>query len=107
MEKKTGVARSSASEGYIMKENMELWSHVQKNRVNNLEEGIQQLRSVYFLGYFQIGLLPVPVFYHETLFGLPFQISPGNNLMALYRVLICIFLMPSPVKNSLTLLLLL
>lgn len=46
MEKKTGVARSSASEGYIMKENMELWSHVQKNRVNNLEEGIQQLRSV-------------------------------------------------------------
>ena len=48
MEKKTGVARSSASEGYIMKENMELWSHVQKNRVNNLEEGIQQLRSVHF-----------------------------------------------------------
>lgn len=50
MEKKTGVARSSASEGYIMKENMELWSHVQKNRVNNLEEGIQQLRSVFFGG---------------------------------------------------------
>lgn len=47
MEKKTGVSRSSASEGYIMKENMELWSHVQKNRVNNLEEGIQQLRSVF------------------------------------------------------------
>lgn len=32
-----------------MKENMELWSHVQKNRVNNLEEGIQQLRLIYFL----------------------------------------------------------
>jgi hypothetical protein len=44
MEKKTGVARSSASEGYIMKENMQLWSHVQKNRVNSLEEGINQLR---------------------------------------------------------------
>lgn len=44
MEKKTGVARSSASEGYIMKENMQLWSHVQKNRVSSLEEGINLLR---------------------------------------------------------------
>ena len=44
MSLRTGVARSSASEGYIMKENMELWSHIQKGRVNNLEEGLEKLR---------------------------------------------------------------
>lgn len=44
MSLKTGVARSSASEGYIMKENMELWTHIHKNRVKNLEEGLEKLR---------------------------------------------------------------
>lgn len=44
MSLRTGVARSSASEGYIMKENMQLWSHIQKNRVNHLEEGLELLR---------------------------------------------------------------
>jgi hypothetical protein len=46
MSLRTAVARSSASEGYIMKENMELWSHTQKNRVNHLEEGLEKLRLV-------------------------------------------------------------
>ena len=44
MSLRTGVARSSASEGYIMKENMQLWSHIQKNRVHTLEDGLKQLR---------------------------------------------------------------
>ncbi|RWS26698.1 glutamate receptor ionotropic: NMDA 3A-like protein, partial [Leptotrombidium deliense] len=42
---KTGVARSSASEGYIMKENMVLWDHVQKYRVKDLVEGLEKLRN--------------------------------------------------------------
>ncbi|RWS08463.1 glutamate receptor ionotropic: NMDA 3A-like protein, partial [Dinothrombium tinctorium] len=45
MSMKTGVARSSASEGYIMKENMALWDHVQKYRVKDLVDGLDKLRN--------------------------------------------------------------
>jgi hypothetical protein len=41
---RTGVARSSASEGYIKKENMALYGHVQKYMFKDMEEGLQRLR---------------------------------------------------------------
>lgn len=56
MSLRTAVARSSASEGYIMKENMQLWSHTQKNRVNHLEEGLEKLRFVFLALPFNVYL---------------------------------------------------
>lgn len=39
-----------------MKENMQLWSHTQKNRVNHLEEGLEKLRFVFLALPFSVYL---------------------------------------------------
>ncbi|XP_053206425.1 uncharacterized protein LOC128390693 isoform X2 [Panonychus citri] len=45
MSMRTGVARSSASEGYIKKENMILYEHVQKFMFKDFDEGLDRLRN--------------------------------------------------------------
>ena len=44
MKQKTGTARSSASEGYLLEKYTEMWQHIQKYRVNSFTEGLEYLR---------------------------------------------------------------
>lgn len=46
MKQRTGTARSSASEGYLMEKYTDLWHHIQKYKVHNFDEGLEHLRSV-------------------------------------------------------------
>ncbi|CAG2162867.1 unnamed protein product [Oppiella nova] len=45
MKQRTGTARSSASEGYLMEKYTDLWHHIEKNKVHNFDEGLEHLRS--------------------------------------------------------------
>lgn len=45
MPHRTGVVRSSSTEGYLRTENVMLWHHVQNYKVHSIEEGLSQLRK--------------------------------------------------------------
>ena len=44
MKKRTGTARSSASEGYLMEKYTDVWHHIQKYKVDSFDEGLENLR---------------------------------------------------------------
>lgn len=46
MKQRTGTARSSASEGYMMEKYTDLWHHIQRYKVDSFDEGLEYLRWV-------------------------------------------------------------
>ena len=44
MKQRTGTARSSASEGYLMEKYTELYEHSQSYKVDTFEKGLDELR---------------------------------------------------------------
>ncbi len=52
MKQRTGTARSSASEGYLMEKYTDLWHHIQKYKVHNFDEGLEHLRCDSFTHLF-------------------------------------------------------
>ena len=46
MKQRTGTARSSASEGYLMEKYTELWNYIQHYKVDSFDEGLEHLRLV-------------------------------------------------------------
>ncbi|XP_075590916.1 uncharacterized protein LOC124490664 [Dermatophagoides farinae] len=45
MKQRTGTARSSASEGYLMEKYTELWHHIQRYKVDSFDAGLESLRN--------------------------------------------------------------
>lgn len=48
MKQRTGTARSSASEGYLMEKYTELWHHIQRYKVDSFDAGLESLRYDFF-----------------------------------------------------------
>ncbi|XP_075679990.1 LOW QUALITY PROTEIN: uncharacterized protein LOC113796915 [Dermatophagoides pteronyssinus] len=45
MQQRTGTARSSASEGYLMEKYTDLWHHIQRYKVDSFDAGLESLRN--------------------------------------------------------------
>ena len=44
MQQRTGTARSSASQGYLMEKYTDLWHHIQRYKVDSFDAGLESLR---------------------------------------------------------------
>lgn len=44
MTQRTGTARSSASEGYLMEKYVDLWHYIQHYKMDTFDEGLELLR---------------------------------------------------------------
>ncbi|KPM09523.1 hypothetical protein QR98_0080600 [Sarcoptes scabiei] len=45
MQQRTGTARSSASEGYLMEKYTDLWHHIQRYKVDSFDAGLESLST--------------------------------------------------------------